>query len=250
MANPRTTSDFWDDTDEAPHYLDDEAPHYPKLTARRVAVAHALGVVGVLGTLALAAAAFAPRLSGGVHSLESLFAKEEARLVQPRAIAQVQAPPTATSRATPAPSVSPPSEPPAVEPPAAFTPGAPSPTTATASADGASSPSTTSQTPSTTATAPSESPAPLAVAPTPSQALVTPPVPQPTSNDRAGATPSSPAAAASPSVAAAPAPPTTSAASQVRRHARSEPRLTWGEIQRRRERYARWLEAQHLEEVH
>jgi hypothetical protein len=54
MANPRTSSDVWDTSDGA-------FRPYPNATPRRTAFAHALGIVGVLGTLALAIAAFVPR---------------------------------------------------------------------------------------------------------------------------------------------------------------------------------------------
>ncbi len=228
MANPRTTSDLWDDTDEVPHYLDEEAPHYPKVNARRVAIAHALGVAGVIGTVALAAAAFAPHVSGGIQSVRSLFAKEESFVVQPRAVMQVQPRPVQPQPAaapveTATPRAPAPVEPPPVEPTAA--PVVSPSTTAQPSTDSANSPSaanslsTTSQTPaSSTPTAPSEPAAPPAAAPqTPSQALVTPA-------------------------------PKSTTAPQVR-HPRPEPRLTWGEIQRRKDRYAEWLQEQHLEPV-
>jgi hypothetical protein len=221
MANPRTTSDLWDDTEQVPHYLDDEVPHYPKLSARRVAIAHAVGVAGVIGTVALAAAAFAPRLSGGVQSLRSLIPNEEPIVVQPRAVMQVQPQPTAAPVETAPVETSAPAAPAPVEPPAALAaPVTSNPTTTAPSSESANSPNATNQAPaSVAATTPSEPEAPPAAAPAaPSEALVAP----------------APKSAAAPQV----------------RHSRPEPRLTWGEIQRRKDRYAEWLKEQHLEPVH
>lgn len=236
MANPRTTSDLWDDSDQGPHYLDDEVPHYPKLTPRRVALAHALGVLGVLGTLGLAIAAFAPRMSGGIHSLRSVLPQEDTLSAQPRAATQAQ-PPTAAPPETAAPAVPAPVVSPTVEPSAApVGPATSNPTTMTPSTDNATSPSATSQATATSTPALVTPPASEQSQAAPNQATATAPSIGPATSPSAATTP--------PAVA------TKSLASQARPHARPEPRLSWAEIQRRKERYAEWLKEQHLEPVH
>jgi hypothetical protein len=242
MANQQTTSDLWDDTDDV--------PHYPKATRRRVALAHALGLVGVLGTLALAVAAFAPRVPGVVASARALYS-DEPLVIQPRHVQQVEPrpanPPTALPIEPP-----PPIEPPAAQAPVAV-PAPPAPATSTPSVANSlavansvatsASPAAPSEpvvsppaAPATTATSPAV--APLAASPAVSTATTAP--------------------AAAVSLAASPAttPPAASATARhtaparFQRPVQSEPKLTWHEIERRKERYAEWLKEQHLEPVH
>src|SRR3954471_5577616 len=82
MANPRIPSDYWDDSEQ-------EELHYPNATRRRVAFAHALGVIGVLGTFALAAFAFAPRMPFISAKLHSLLSKDEPALRPAEPITQL-----------------------------------------------------------------------------------------------------------------------------------------------------------------
>lgn len=55
MGDPDSPSERWDD--------EDPSLRYPQATRRRALIARALAAVGILGSLALAAAAFAPHLS-------------------------------------------------------------------------------------------------------------------------------------------------------------------------------------------
>src|SRR4051812_35978449 len=102
MANPRIPSDYWDDSEQ-------EELHYPNATRRRVVFAHALGVVGVLGTFALAAFAFAPRMPLISSKVHSLLPKDKPALRPAEPVTQV------AGTSAPAPSVTVP--PPAVVPP-------------------------------------------------------------------------------------------------------------------------------------
>ncbi|HSU39301.1 MAG TPA: hypothetical protein VLJ38_07030 [Polyangiaceae bacterium] len=219
MANPRIPSDYWDDNEQ-------EELHYPNATPRRVAFAHALGVVGVLGTFALAAFAFAPRMPFIESKLHSLFSKDEPALRPAEPVTQV----TVTS--PPAPSV-------AVPPVAA--PAAPEATV------------TEPSTASAAATAPEPA---VAAAPEPAVATPSPVVaaaPQPAVVAAPAAPTSAPALASdADSKAAAPSAKPASrslASSTVRKAPRSEPPLTVREIERRKERYETWLKQEGLEPV-
>ena len=233
MANPRIPSDYWDESEQA-------ELHYPNASPRRVAFAHALGVVGVLGTFALAAFAFAPRMPFIESKLHSLFSKDEPALRPAEPVTQV----TVTS--PPAPSVA---VPPVAAPPA---------------------PEATVTEPSMASTA-ATAPEPAAAAPEPAVATPAPVVaaaPEP-----AVATPAPVVAAApEPAVVAAPSAPTSApaltsdadskpaapsakpagrslASSTARKAPRSEPPLTVREIERRKERYEAWLKQEGLEPV-
>jgi hypothetical protein len=210
MANPRTSPEIWDDDEVEPPL------HYPNATRRRALIAHSLGVVGVLGTLALGAVAIVPHLSWLTHRAHNLFAPEppaeELAPPVPVAAAPVKPPVTVehaasahVEAAVPAPlpsSVTPPQTPSAVAPAAATDTAAPS---AAASA----------------------------------------PAPVDTTTQAASAEPVTPPAPVAAPTAEKPA---SRAVSSGRR--RTEPRLTWAEIERRKARYEAWLKSQGLEPVH
>lgn len=217
MINPRTSPELWNDDDE-----EFDAPlHYPNATRRRAIIAHSLGVVGVLGTLALGVAALAPHLSYLENRAHALFAPHPAQLVaRPTAPVLVTTPVAAllaTVESTPT------AAPEAAPPPVAPLPVPVEPPVATEQ----------STAPESASPAPSE-PAPVAAAPvaTESKALA------PTDEEPKANAPT--AASDKPARAAA----TYSSRS------RTEPRLTWGEIERRRARYDAWLQSQGLEPVH
>jgi len=222
MANPRIPSDYWDESEQA-------ELHYPNATPRRVAFAHALGVVGVLGTFALAAFAFAPRMPFIESKLHSLFSKDEPALRPAEPVTQV----TVTS--PPAPSVA---VPPVAAPPA---PEATEPSTASAAA--------TAPEPAVAA------PEPAVATPEPAVATPEPAVAAPEPAVAAGpSAPTSTPAVAS-DAASKPAAPSAKpagralASSTVRKAPRSEPPLTVREIERRKERYEAWLKQEGLEPV-
>ena len=215
MANPRIPSDYWDDSEQ-------EELHYPRATRRRVVFAHALGVVGVLGTFTLAAFAFAPRMPFISAKVHSLLAKEEPALRSAEPITQV----AVTSSPEPSASISQP----------APTPPAPDVT--------ATEPSTAS----VAAIAP-------VVATAPAPAVAVPPAAAPAPESVAA--PSAPASApdtvsekgAKSSQESTKPAGRALAASTVRKAPRSEPPLTMREIERRKERSEAWLKQEGLEPV-
>ena len=216
MANPRIPSDYWDDSEQ-------EELHYPNATRRRVALAHALGILGVLGTLALAGVAFAPRMPFIASRVHSLFSKDEPALrpAQPVTQLPVTSPPAPTVTVPPPAPVPPAPDLNVTEPPtAAAAPAAPEPSVAAAAEP------------------------PVATVPAPTAA-----VPEPV------AVPSAPASNVTSDEASQPTPQSakpasrTLASSKVQRAPRSEPPLTMREIERRKERYEAWLKQEGLEPV-
>lgn len=240
MANPRTTSEFWDGSEEEfQHEL-----HYPNATPRRALFAHALGVVGVLGTLTLAGFAFAPRLG----KLGTLFLKDEAAQYPAKPVAQVPAaPPTVTNiEVVPplpvAPLVAAPEPPSAngalgVAPLDTATPGetnAASTEPSAPSSEPKAAPAEPSVAPVAPPVAPSETVAPaLAAAAAPSAAADQ-------THQAAGNSAAQSAKAAAPERAPV----------VTRRAPRAEPEMTQREIERRKARYEEWLKDQGLERVH
>lgn len=218
MANPRIPSDYWDESEQA-------ELHYPNASPRRVAFAHALGVVGVLGTFALAAFAFAPRMPFIESKLHSLFSKDEPALRPAEPVTQV----TVTS--PPAPSVA---VPPVAAPPA---------------------PEATVTEPSMASTA-ATAPEPAVAAPEPAVATPAPVVaaaPEPAVVAAPSAPTSAPAltsdADSKPAAPSAKPAGRSLASSTARKAPRSEPPLTVREIERRKERYEAWLKQEGLEPV-
>jgi hypothetical protein len=229
MINPRTSTEFWDN-DEL------EAPlHFPHATRRRALIAHSLGVLGVLGTLALGVAAIGPHLSWVTHKAHTLLAPERpaqdmarpAPLVAAPAAPPVTAENTATAQVEPAP-------PPAVPAPVVTPPEPPSAPAVVPA------PST-----DVAALAPLADTAPA----TPAPADTAPTTPAP-----AETTAATPAVASTAPVAKTlvdkPAADKPTAAVASPRPVRTEPRLTWSEIERRKARYDAWLKNQGLEPVH
>jgi len=213
MFNPRTSNELWDDNEL-------EAPlHYPNATRRRALIAHSVGVLGVLGTLALGIAAIGPHLTWVTHRAETLFSAERPAQVSARPVPQVvplATPPAPETPVVAAPELAvapPPAEPVATTPPAA----------------------------EPVATTPPAEPAPATLAP--AEPPATTPQPAEIVATQAATVPAPKALAEAPAVEA----PTRSVAPV--RHARSEPRLTWAEIERRKARYAAWLKSQGLEPV-
>ena len=212
MANPRLPSDFWDG--------EEEQIHYPNATPRRVALAHALGVVGVLGTLTLAGFAFAPRMPAITSRFQGLFAKEASAQNPAKPVAQV-----------PAAQVQAPVPPPPV-PSVEVAPVAP-----------AVIPSAQPSSASDAATAPEATTAPEVVAPPPA-----PPSP-PAASEPAASEPAATEPAATEPAATEPAA-TSTPAPVARSRPRAEPPLTTREIERREQRYQMWLKREGLEPVH
>ncbi len=248
MANPRIPSDYWDDSEQ-------EELHYPNATRRRVAFAHALGVVGVLGTFTLAAFAFAPRMPFISAKVHSLLSKDQPALRSAEPITQVavtNSPAPSVTVAQPAP-VPPAPDVTATEPSTASVAAiAPASAVATAPEPAATAPAVATAPPPVVATAP----APV-VATAPAPAIAVPPEPAAAPAREPVAAPSAPASA--PDTAsgkgAKSAPESKKlgsralAASTVRTAPRSEPRLTAREIERRKERYEAWLKQEGLEPV-
>jgi len=229
MANPRIPSDYWDDTEQ-------EELHYPNATPRRVAFARALGVVGVLGTFALAAFAFAPRMPFIESKLHSLFSKDEPALRPAEPVTQV----TVTSPPAPSVAVPPVAAPPAPE--ATITEPSTASAATTAPEPAVAAPEPTVATPEPVVAAAPEpavaAPEPIAAAPEPAVVAA----PSTSAPDLASDAASKPAARAKPAGRAL-------ASSTVRKAPRSEPPLTVREIERRKERYEAWLKQEGLEPV-
>jgi len=101
MDDPDLPSERWDGLDED--------VRYPHATRRRMAIARALGVAGVLGTLALAAAAFAPRVPLVTEKVRELWSTSP---VQANSVAPVTVPQLDVKRQRPAPPLDIPAAPP------------------------------------------------------------------------------------------------------------------------------------------
>ncbi len=224
MVNPRTSPEFWDAADDEL----DVPLHYPNATRRRALIAHVAGVIGVLATLGLGVAAFGPRASSIMSKARAAFWPEAPAPHVARPVPQVV--PLANS------------PPPAAEPAAAVPETVPPPLPAAAPPEQVSPPAEV---------------IPQVVAP-PNQAAAAEPVPSTTAPEAAApqANPSpGPAQQSDESLTSSKAPvaaPSTPARSATASspHARTEPRLTWREIEQRKQRYADWLKAQGLEPVH
>ena len=188
---------------------------------RRRYLAHAVGILGIAATFAVAALAFGKRAAlsarhGAVRLRDELAGAAVAPTPPPPLPAPAPPPPPVAPTAVPAAEIGPPASDPTPQTPvsaasgADFTPAAPPASDAVPSPDLA--------------------PAPISA---PDSALTAPAPSAPPSTLPAASAP------ASPSPPAAPAP--------VRARARSfEPPLTPAEIQARKERYARWLKSEGL----
>jgi hypothetical protein len=234
MINPRTSTELWDDELDAPM-------HYPHATRRRALIAHSLGVLGVLGTLTLGVAAIVPHLSYIEQRAHNLLARQPAvqalhRFVSPTpapstpaVTAQNSAPPLAPVQVVSPPPVAPPQETPNT------LSAAPSPSDTSPAASATESPASATEPQAPAPVDTVAAPAPEKAAPAPSAAAT-----------------AAPAEADTPAKTLANKPAADEGARPVAsmRPARTEPRLTWAEIERRKARYAEWLKQQGLEEVH
>lgn len=221
MANPHLPTDYWDGTDHTVRYA--------SVSPRRVTLARTAGVVGFLGCLALAIAAFAPRFAA--HH-------DGAPVTEP---APLNArPPTPVTDSAP---VAPLTAAPAVAPPPAElgeqAPGvtAPvSPPTAATSTESAPEAATASHTDAPPAEPTAQAPTSSANVHEPTPVNATPPAPAP-----AAATATATTHEVSTSV---------SAKAPVVTRRVAEPTLSPREIERRQQRYEMWLRQQGLERVH